>query len=120
MELRRTQPSKLNLASMNEGFDIGWSNRVGKDLHKIRAFVLENASEEIAQKVVRGIFDAVEPTRIQPERFPLEPRLKRLGNFRFVKKWNYKIIYEFTGNQIIVHRVIHSKQDFRRFLRSFK
>ncbi len=34
--------------------------------------------------------------------------------------WNYKIIYEFTGNQIIVHRIIHSKRDMKRALRGIR
>jgi plasmid stabilization system protein ParE len=105
---------------MYDEFDIGWSNRAGKDLLKIKAYILENASETVAQKVLFRLYNAVEPTRTQPERYPLDPRLKKLGNYRFIKVWNYKIIYEFTGNQIIVHRVIHSKQDMRRLVRSFK
>ncbi|MDO8366536.1 MAG: type II toxin-antitoxin system RelE/ParE family toxin [Saprospiraceae bacterium] len=78
---------------MNEEYDIGWSNRVAKDLFKIKAYLLENASEAVAQKVLFRLYNAVEPARQQPERFPLEPRLKKHGNFRFIKVWNYKIIY---------------------------
>ncbi|MFN0215924.1 MAG: type II toxin-antitoxin system RelE/ParE family toxin [Saprospiraceae bacterium] len=105
---------------MNEEYDIGWSNRVAKDLLKIKAYLLENASETVAQKVLLRLYNSVEPTRKQPERFPLEPRLKKHGNFRFIKVWNYKIIYEFTGNQIIVHRIIHSKRDMKRALRGIR
>jgi len=105
---------------MNEEYDIGWSNRVAKDLLKIKAYLLENASEAVAQKVLFRLYNSVEPTRLQPERFPLEPRLKKHGNFRFIKVWNYKIIYEFTGNQIIVHRIIHSKRDIKRALRGIR
>ena len=116
----RTRLSRLNSVCMNESFDIGWSSQVGKDLNKIKAFLLENASEEVARKVVHGLLNAVEPTRLQPERYPREPRLRKLGNFRFIKKWNFKIIYEFTGNQIIVTRIIHSRRDFKQFIRTFK
>ena len=105
---------------MYDEFDIGWSNRAGKDLLKIKAYLLENASETVAEKVLFRLYNAVEPTRRMPERFPLEPRLRKQGNFRFIKVWSYKIIYEFTGNQIIVHRVIHSKRDPKKSLRGIK
>lgn len=104
----------------HDEFDIGWSNRAGKDLLNIKAYLLENASETVANKVLHRLYNAVEPARNQPERFPLESRLKKLGNFRFIKVWSYKIIYEFTGNQIIVHRVIHSKRDLKKMIPSFK
>jgi len=105
---------------MYDEYDIGWSNRVAKDLLKIKAYLLEHTSEKVAQKVLSRLYNAVEPTRKMPERFPLEPRMKRHGNFRFIKVWNYKIIYEFTGNQIIVHRVIHGKRDMKRALRGLR
>lgn len=102
---------------MDNEFDIGWSNRVGKDLMQIKAYLIENASEVAAQKVIVSLFNAVEPTRTQPERYPLEPRFRKHGNFRYIKVWSYKIIYEFTGNQIIVHRVIHSKRDLSKLIK---
>ena len=74
----------------------------------------------MATKVISRLYNSVDPTRTQPERFPLEPRLKKFGNYRFIKVWSYKIIYEFTGNQVIVHRIIHSKRDLRRLLRSIR
>ena len=105
---------------MYDEFDIGWSNRAGKDLLRIKEWLTENASEVVATKVLFRLYNSVEPTRTQPERFPPEPRLKKLGNYRFIKVWSYKIIYEFTGNQIIVHRIIHTKRDLKRMVRSFK
>jgi len=105
---------------MSEEFDIGWSNRTSKDLEKIERYLKENASDLVAEKVIRALFNAVEPTRTQPERFPLEPKLKKYGNYRFIMIWNYRIIYEFTGNQIIVHRIVHGRQDRRKWLRSIK
>lgn len=104
----------------DEEFDIGWSNRAGKDILKIKEWLVKNASETVAEKVVHRLYNAVEPTRTQPERYPWEPRLKKYGNYRFIKVWSYKIIYEFTGHQIIVHRVVHSKRDLKRLLRNFK
>ena len=105
---------------MDDEFDIGWSNRAGRDLQKIKTYLLENASESVATKVISRLYNSVDPTRTQPERFPLEPRLKKFGNYRFIKVWSYKIIYEFTGNQVIVHRVIHSKRDLKRLLRNIR
>lgn len=105
---------------MDDEYDIGWSNRAGKDLQKIKTYLQENASETVAAKVISRLYYAVDPTRIQLERFPLEPSLKKFGNYRFIKVWSYKIIYEFTGQQVIVHRIIHSKRDLKRLLRSIR
>lgn len=105
---------------LNEEFDIGWSNKAGKDLLSIKQYLCDNASEAVAEKVLFKLFNSVEPTRLQPERFPIEPRLKKYGNYRFIKVWSYKIIYEFTGNQIIVHRIIHTKQNMKRQIRYFR
>lgn len=46
-----------------EEYDIGWSNRTGKDLAKIERYLKENASDAVADKVIRALFNAVEPAR---------------------------------------------------------
>lgn len=105
---------------MNETFEIHWSKRAIRDLRQIEAYLIEHASEQTAGKVIRGLFDAVEPAAAQPERFPPERRLVKRGNFRFALKWRYRIIYEFTGIQIIVHRVVHSRRDMKKSLRNVR
>jgi len=41
---------------MDNEFDIGWSNRVGKDLLAIKAYLVENVSEAVAEKVIIRTF----------------------------------------------------------------
>ena len=105
---------------MTEEYEIGWSNTAGKDLRRIRKWLTENASDAVADKVIRGIFNAIEPARTQPGRFPPEKRLLQYGDFRFILKWSYRIVYEFTGNQIIVHRIVHTKRDLKKVLRNVR
>ncbi len=102
---------------MNEIFDIAWSSRAGKDLQKIKTYYEDNASEEVSKKILRAIVSVVQPTAQYPEKFPPDLLLKKYGNFRFIKKWNFRVIYEFTGHQIIVHRIVHAKQNMKSVLR---
>lgn len=46
-----------------------------------------------------------------PEKFPKDPYMpKNKGNFRFVSKWNYKIVYEITNEEIIIIDIFHTAQ----------
>jgi toxin ParE1/3/4 len=96
---------------MNELFEIAWSNKAGKDLENIKLYLTENGSEQTALKVLKGIFNAVHTLSEQPERYPLHTRFKKFGNYRYINKWSYKVIYEFTGHQVIIHRVSHVKKN---------
>ncbi len=95
---------------MTERFEIGWSNTAGKDLKNIKTYLNENASEKIATKLIKGLIQVAHTLEEQPERYPAYPALKKHGNFRYILKSNFKIIYEFTGHQVIIHRIIHTKR----------
>ena len=99
---------------MKEIYDIGWSTKAGKDLQKIKQYLIENASERVADTTLRGIITVVQLLSEQPERYPVYAKLKKYGNFRHILKWNYRIIYEFTDHQIFVHRVIHTKRNMKK------
>ncbi len=46
-----------------------------------------------------------------PEKFPKDPYIsKNKGNFRFVSKWNYKIVYEIIKEEIIIIDIFHTAQ----------
>jgi plasmid stabilization system protein ParE len=46
-----------------------------------------------------------------PQKFPIDPFIPQSkGNFRFVSKWNYKIVYEITLDEIIVIDIFHTAQ----------
>ncbi len=101
-------------------FDIAFSIRAGRDLQAIRRYLRENASDRVAQKVLAGIFAAIETLQEHPERYPPEPLLMQHGNYRVIRKGSYKIFYEFTGFDIFVLRVIHTKRDLSRIFKDFK
>jgi toxin ParE1/3/4 len=46
-----------------------------------------------------------------PEKYPTDPFIqKNKGNFRYVSKWNYKIVYEITKKEIIIIDIFHTAQ----------
>jgi toxin ParE1/3/4 len=71
--------------------------------------------------MISEIVGAAEPLRTQPERYPLEPQLQNLPDkYRFIKVGLYKIIYTFTGQEVIITHVFHSKQDPSKLKKHFK
>ncbi len=101
-------------------YDVAFSARAGKDLREIRRYLRQNTSHQIARKVMSGLFDAIESLQDHPERYPPEPLLADYGNYRVIRKGVYKIYYEFTGFDVYICRVVHSKRDLYRILRHFK
>lgn len=101
-------------------YDIAFSIRAGKDLKNIRRYLSEKISESTSKKVLNRIFLALETLRKHPERYPLEPLLKDYGNYRVIQKGSYKVFYEFTGQEIIVVRIINARRNLGRILGKFK
>jgi plasmid stabilization system protein ParE len=101
-------------------FDIAFSIRAGRDLQAIRRYLRENASDRVAERVLSGIFAAIETLQEFPERYPPEPLLVQYGNYRVIRKGSYKIFYEFTGFDIFIVRVVHTKRDLKRILQNFR
>ena len=100
--------------------DIAFTVRAGKDLQNIRKYLTSKASASVARKVLLRLFDAIETLRAQPERYPPEPLLKEHGNYRVIRKASYKIFYEYTGQEIIILRVIHTRRDLTKIFTNFK
>ncbi len=106
---------------MEQLFDICWENSVGNEIKKIFKYLSENVSEAYAEKTIRLIIGAAEPLRAQPERYPLEPQLLHCKEqFRFIKVGVYKIIYTFTGREVIITHVFHSKQNPSKLKKQFR
>ena len=79
-------------------YDVAFSIHATKDLREIRRYLTKNASEKVAAKVIKGLFDAIETLQDHPERYPPEPLLVEYGNYRVIRKGSYEIFYEFTGH----------------------
>lgn len=104
----------------SQPYDVAFSIHAGRDLREIRRYLTKKASARIALKVVAGLFDAIETLQAHPERYPPEPLLADQGNYRVIRKGAYEIFYEFTGYDIYIYRVVHSKRDLQRLFRVFR
>ncbi len=101
-------------------YDVAFSIHAGRDLREIRKYLTQNASKKVALKVVASLFEAIETLQEHPERYPQEPLLAERGNYRVIRKGAYEIFYEFTGYDIYIYRIVHSKRDLERLLKRFK
>lgn len=101
-------------------YDVAFSIHAGRDLREIRKYLTQNASEKVALKVVAGLFEAIETLQEHPERYPPEPLLAEQGNYRVIRKGAYEIFYEFTGYDVYIYRIVHSKRDLERLFKRFK
>ncbi len=89
---------------------IKWSFYAKQSLDSIVACI-ETDSPSNAKLVKRTLVFLVGSLIDFPEKFPVDPYIpKNKGNFRFVSKWNYKIVYEITSNEIIVIDIFHTAQ----------
>lgn len=106
----------------NPPFEIGLSMRARRDLSQIKRYYNEVASSRVAQSVFERLIETMETLAEWPERYPPEPLLAKHGNFRVirVKKLPYKIFYHFSGDYVLIVRVLHSKRDLKRILSRFK
>lgn len=103
-----------------EEYDVCWDSRAGEDLEQIYNYLLENVSETVAKKVKKELVSSVSRLRKYPESYPSDPLLKsRPENFRYIKVWKYKIVYEFTGRECIITRIFHTSQDLKKIYEDF-
>lgn len=107
---------------MNLPFDLTFSKQFDQDLEEILDYLTKEASESAAEKVRNEVFKAVETLIDHPERYPPEPLLVKHGNYRVIRlrKVPYEVFYRFTGTEIYVIRIIHSKRDLTRIFKRFK
>lgn len=102
--------------------EIVYSRRFDRDFSAILRYIRTEASPLVADRIRDQIFDTIETLGDNPERYPPEPRLAHLGNYRVInmRKAPYKMFYRIAGTQIRMERIFHSKRDFMRIFRRFK
>jgi addiction module RelE/StbE family toxin len=107
---------------MNTNPVILYSKRFDRDFNEILRYLRQNFSESAANVVLDKVFDTIEELIENPERYPPEPQLSHLGNYRVIrlKKSPYKIFYNYTGSEIRILRIFHSKRDFNRIFKRYK
>ena len=97
---------------MDELFNIFWDLKADEALDEIYDYYLENYSKKTADRLRREIIDKIEVLIENPEVYPLEPLLKDIaGNLRYILVRHFKVIYEFTGQEIIVLHVFNTNKN---------
>jgi len=83
-----------------------------KNLDKIKDYIIKEAhSETIAIKYVNKLIDRVEQLQSFPDSGSEEDLLKHLKqNSRYLVEGNYKIIYQYQDDSVIVTDVFNVKQ----------
>ena len=106
---------------MEQDYDICWDIKAGKQLKKIYQYIKKNYSERSAKKIRKTIIDKIDGLRNNPERYPPEPLLSnRKENFRFILVKPYKIIYEFTNQEVRILYIYSTYQNPSKLLDFFK
>lgn len=102
---------------MAEVYQINVSPRALEKLEEIVFYVQENASTQTAEKVRKGIVEAIKSLAKMPTAHPLVPELStELVAFRRIMKWSYRIIYTIKENEltVIVVEINHEKEDLAK------
>jgi len=106
---------------MDQEFDICWDVKAGKQLKKIYKYIKKNYSETSARKFRKSIIDKIDGLRKNPERYPPEPLLShRKENFRFILVNSFKIIYEYTNQEVRILYIYNTNQDTGKIVEYFK
>ncbi|MFN0034988.1 MAG: type II toxin-antitoxin system RelE/ParE family toxin [Saprospiraceae bacterium] len=106
---------------MESTFDIAWDAKATTALRKYYNYYKKNASVLVAERFTSAIAEAVETLLEQPERYPVDKHLAHLPQtYRALPVWNFKIVYEFTGFDIFILFIYHTKQSPARIRREFE
>lgn len=90
-----------------------WTPFALKCLDEIKSYLVqESRSETIATSYICKLIERVEQLQNVPESGQEEELLKHLKqNSRYLIEGNYKIIYQYQNNKIIITDVFHVKQN---------
>jgi len=67
------------------GSDITYSRRFDRDLGATLRYLRKKASDNVADNIRDRVFESIESLLENPERYPPEPRLAHLGNYRVIR-----------------------------------
>ncbi len=94
-----------------EVFHVEWTVEAEKDLQTVYYFVRQN-SEETATKIIEELVRISRTLTTFPFRNPVEPLLNKSNiEFRFLVKWNYKIVYFVEHQTVFIIRVFDTRQN---------
>ena len=89
-----------------------------QDFRRIRAYVKAQFGEMVWSEVNLEFKATMKHMGLNPEAGRQMEELADLGlkNFRFRLVRQTKLVYEYNGDEVLVHMFIHTKQDFRTHL----
>jgi len=89
-----------------------WSDFASETLKDIYNYYKEVANENIAIKTKKGVFTSTRQLIKHPNSGQLEETLKKLNeSHRYLVAGNYKIIYKYVREGILITDVFDSRQD---------
>ncbi len=92
-------------------YDIAWNERAGQQFKRIFEDIKYYYSEKAAIKFRNTVRSRIEKIRTLPELFPREIVLLDCEeNYRSFHVNHYKVIYEFTGKEIIIVMIYSMKR----------
>lgn len=95
---------------MVESYDITWDTGAAKRLKEIYQWYAKNVSEERANVIRFELVSAVQRLSTHPEIFPIELSLLGLPYIvRYVRVLDFKVLYTFSGHDVIVAYIHHVK-----------
>lgn len=102
---------------MNQYYTIFWDVKADKALDELHDYYTEYYSEKSAKKLRREIIDKIEILIEHPEVYPIEPLLKEIpGNLRYILVRHLKVIYTFTGQEVIILYIFNTNKDSDKLL----
>lgn len=89
-----------------------WTPFADASLKEIRAYIVkETYSEEIADRYINKLIDRVDQLKDFPNSGQEEELLKQIKqNSRYLVEGNYKIIYQYQDNTVIITDVFNARQ----------
>jgi toxin ParE1/3/4 len=92
--------------------ELCWTPFALSGLEDIKKYITqETQSETIAVKYINKLINRVEQLEIFPDSGVKESLLKHLKqNSRYIIEGNYKIIYQYKDDKVIITDVFHTKQ----------
>ena len=92
---------------------IFWTPFALKSLDEIKVYIeKETRSSEIAARYISKLIDRIEQLQNFPDSGSEEELLKQLKqNSRYLLEGNYKIIYQFQNDKVIISDIFHVKQN---------
>jgi plasmid stabilization system protein ParE len=97
-------------------YSVEWTEKAYFSLRQIHSFIALQ-SPKGAKKIVRELISGSEKLSSMPKRNPIEPNLRDAPNeYRFLVKWNYKIIFTILekDKKVLVVLVFDTRQDVQK------